>query len=66
METKVDNNDKLLELEVNLDFYHDLDIKWDGELENKESEVFKKATDDYVKENTPILTGKFFRFFNFQ
>ena len=61
MGTIVANNDDLLEVEVNLNFYHDLDIKWETELENKASEVFKKAADDYVREKTPGLSGTLFK-----
>ena len=65
MKTRVAHNDDLLEVQVNLNFYHNLDIEWSDELENKDSEVFKKEADDYVNKHTPGLSGKLF-FFNFK
>ena len=58
--TKVENSEHLMELEVNLDYTHKLsDVTWDDDLENEESEKFKKAAEEYVDKVTPILSGKF-------
>ena len=37
-------------------------IEWDDDLEDKNSEMFKKAAAAYVAEYEPILLSKFFQF----